>query len=265
MKQLRKVCAIIACIGMFAAVHAQESFFRVYQFETPFKGHLELTKWTSFIANSNEPYEHFGKSLTRKGLLASSIEAEYGVGDHLVLAGYADFEDPKGSHLDYTAARIEARYRFAERFDYFVNTAVYVEYYFPNHSYSNSPELEARLILDKDIEDFRLVINPMVSKYLSGEEDQRWQSGVSAGVYYRRGKVVQPGVEYYENFHEKTITVFPTIDLNISGSVLWNLGAGFGVHQPADKLVIKSILQVDLQAIRPAKLMRKKLNSAEMH
>jgi hypothetical protein len=48
------------------------------------------------------------------------------VTDHFVLAGYADFDNPKNGHFNYTQSRIEARYRFAERYYYFVNTAVYL-------------------------------------------------------------------------------------------------------------------------------------------
>lgn len=253
------IVIILVVAGSFSAVQAQENFYRVYQFETPLRGHLELTQWSTYIANSSESYDHFKDGLSRDQLLATSYEAEYGVGDHFVLAGYADFDAPKDYHYNYTQSRIEARYRFGERYDHFINTAVYVEYYFPNQSYSHSQELEARLILDKDIEDFRLVVNPMVSKYVNGDEDQSWQPSVSAGLYYRRGKVIQPGIEYYDNFHEKSAELFPTLDINISGSVQWNIGAGFGLHEPADKLLFKSILMVDLQAIRPSHLMSRRL------
>jgi len=252
------ITAVLFLVTGFTAVQAQENFYRVYQYETPLKGHLELTQWTTYIPNSSQSYDHFGKSLSRDQLLATSIEAEYGVTEHFVLAGYADFEAPKGGDFNYTRSRIEARYRFGQRYDYFVNTAVYVEYYFPNHPYSNSQEVEARLILDKDIEDFRLVVNPAVSKYVNGDEDQSWQPAVSAGLYYRRCKVIQPGVEYYDNFHEKSAELFPTVDVNISGAVQWHVGVGFGVHKPCDDLILKSILQVDLQAIRPTHLMRKR-------
>jgi hypothetical protein len=254
------IAAVMIAGTCFSAAQAQESFYRVYQFETPLRGHLELTNWTTYIAKSSESYDHFEKGLSRDQLLATSIEAEYGVSDHFVLAGYADFDAPQDYHFNYVQSRIEARYRFGERYDNFVNTAVYVEYYFPNQSYSNSQELEARLILDKDIEDFRVVVNPTVSKYVNGDEDQTWQAAVSAGLYYRRGKVIQPGIEYYDNFHEKTAELFPTVDVNIGGSVVWNLGVGFGLHESSDDLILKSILQVDLQAIRPSKFMRHKLD-----
>ncbi len=261
---LRALVIVFFCLSVFYNVKAQENFYRVYQFETPYKGHLEITNWTSYVAKSSESYDHFGKSLSRNQLLATSIEAEYGVGDHFVLAAYADFDDPKTSHLDYSQAKIEARYRFSERFDHFINTALYAEYIIPNQSYSNSQEIEARLILDKDINDFRIAVNPTVTKYVNGDEDQSWKPAVSAGLYYRRIKLIQPGIEFYENFTEKAASLFPTIDLNIGGSIIWNLGAGFRLNEPADKLIFKSILQVDIQAIRPSRFMRKKYSTPIM-
>jgi hypothetical protein len=245
---------LISCERLRA--NAQESFYRVYQYETPLKGHLELEKWVTTIIKSDLPYQHFGETLRRKGLWAYSTEAEYGVTDHLSVAAYANFEDPKGDRLHYTESRIEARYRLAQRYQYFVNTALYFEYYIPNHSYSNSNQIEARLILDKDVNDFRLVLNPTASKYVNGDEDKSWQPAIDGGLYYRRGKVLQPGVEYYTNFHEKTANIFPTLNINIGGHVVWQLGAGFGLNNKSDKLTAKTILQIDLQAIRPTRLMR---------
>ena len=256
---------LILLLAFSAGAFSQEEYYRVYQYETPYKGHLEVTNWTSYVANSSkgEDYKHYGTSYTRDKLIASSMELEYGVTDHFVLAGYADFDDPQMGHFNYARSRVEARYRFGERFENFINTMIYAEYYLPDHSYSNSQEFEARLIMDKDIEDFRIVANPMLSKYVNGDEDQSWQPSINAGIYYRRGKVIQPGVEYYENFHDHSASLFPTLDVYIGGSVMWNIGAGFGMNDPADKLIVKSILQVDLQAIRPSHLMRKKYSAAD--
>lgn len=240
------------------SVRAQESYYRVYQFETPYKGHLELTNWTTYIANSDQSAQHFKKDMSRNKLFAYSAEAEYGIGDHFVLAGYADFEQPHGEQFNFTRSRVEARYRFGERYDHFINTAAYLEYYFPNNSYTSSQEVEARFIMDKDIEDFRIVLNPTLSKYINGDEDKNWQLGVSAGLYYRRGRFFQPGIEYYENFYDHMSSIFPAINMNLTGSIVWNIGVGYGINKSNDNLIVKSILQFDLQAIRPTRLMRKK-------
>ncbi len=247
------------CLLRSLSGFSQESFYRVYQFETPLKGHLELTNWTTFIHNSDKAEDYFGKTALRNHLFAHSIEAEYGFGDHLVVAGYADFEDPKGQNFNYTGARIEARYRFGERFDHFINTALYFEYILPDHAYSNSNEIEGKIILDKDLNDFRLVLNPGFSKYVSGDENKDIQPTFSAGMYYRRGTLMQPGIEFYENFTDKNPTIFPTIDFNLTGSIVWSVGAGFRLNDENDKVIFKSILQFDIQAISPTKLMRRKM------
>src|SRR5436309_1481897 len=88
--------ALVISGGMFA----QDEYYRVYQFETPCKGHLEVTNWTTFVGKSSGDYEHYGKTYSRESLLASSLELEYGVTDHFVLAGYADFDDPQNGHFN---------------------------------------------------------------------------------------------------------------------------------------------------------------------
>lgn len=259
MKNKTHLVATLVFLLITCNAFSQESFYRVYQFETPLKGHVELTGWNTFVDKSDVSENYFGKTISRDRLFAHSIEAEFGVSNHFVLAGYADFEDPKGHNLNYTGARIEARYRFGERFDHFINAALYAEYIIPNHANSSSQEIEGKLILDKDLNDFRLVLNPGFSKYISGDENKDIQPTLSAGLYYRRNSFIQPGVEFYENFYDKTPMIFPTLDLNLSGNIVWNVGVGFGLNGESDKITVKSILQIDLQYIRPAKLFRRKL------
>ena len=251
-----KIIITAALLLFTVTAYAQESFYRVYQFETPLQGHLEANLWDTYVAKSSLDYGHFDKSVSREGLLAHSFEAEVGVTDHFSLSAYGNFEAPQGSPLHFSDARLEGLYRFGERFDHFVNVAIYGEYYFPTHNYSTSQEAEVRLILDKDIEDFRIALNPTVSKYTTGDESKALQPGLSAGVYYRRCFFIQPGAEIYSNFYDHSLSVFPTIDLRFGPYITWNLGAGFGLNDNSDKFTIKSILQFDLPVIRPSRLFR---------
>ncbi|MBS1525515.1 MAG: hypothetical protein JST19_07690 [Bacteroidetes bacterium] len=241
---------------MAAAAKAQESFYRVYQFETPLQGHLGFNVWDTYVGNSNLSYGHFGKDVSRQGMLAQAFEAEFAVTDHFSLSAYTNFEAPDGSVMHYSEARVEGLYRFGERFDHFVNFALYGEYYIPDQHYSTSNEAELRLIMDKDIEDFRLVLNPTLSKYVNGDESKQLQPGISAGAYYRRLFFLQPGVEYYSNFYDHSAMLFPTVDLRFGPYITWNLGAGFGLNSNSDKFTIKSILQFDIPVIRPSRLLR---------
>src|SRR5690348_6187188 len=97
MEKFIRIMVILATgICLSATVFAQEDYYRVYQFETPYKGHLELTHWISFVGKSNgADYERYDKTYTRDKLLATSLEAEYGITDHFVMAYYADFDDPQ--------------------------------------------------------------------------------------------------------------------------------------------------------------------------
>lgn len=252
-KWLPAVIIILCCTRN---VSAQESLYRVYPFETPFQGHLVFNVWDTYVGKSNLDYTNFDKSASREGLLSHSFEAEVGLTDHFSLSAYGNFEAPKGSALHFSEARLEGVYRFGERFDNFVNFALYGEYYFPDQNYSKSQEAEFRLIMDKDIEDFRLILNPTVSRYTTGNKSKDFQPGVSSGIYYRRLYFIQPGVEFYSNFYQHNASVFPTIDLRFGPYITWNLGAGFGLNSNSDKFAVKSILQFDLPLIRPSKLLR---------
>lgn len=249
----------LVIFGFRNNLHAQEYFYKTYQFETPYQGHVQMTLWNTYISNSKQSYEHFGKDIPDNHLFAHSLEAEIGVTDHLEIDAYADFDNPRAGNFKYMRSHFSALYRIGERFDHFINVAVYGEYYFPQRAYSNSQEAELRLILDKDIEDFRFVLNPNISVVTTGDEDKSLHPGFSAAAYYRRHAFVQPGVEFYENFKEKTSVIFPTLVFNISPSIIWNISAGFGLTTNSDKELFKSILAFDIEAIRPSKLFRKKL------
>lgn len=252
---------VLLMLGCTRQLRAQEYFYKIYQFETPYQGHVQMSLWNTYISNSKQSYKHFGKDIPDNHLLAHSVEAEYGLTDHLEIDAYADFDNPKTNNFKYMRSHFSALYRIGERFDHFINVGIYGEYYFPQRAYSASQEAELRLILDKDIEDFRLVLNPTLSKVTTGDEDKRLNPGLSAGAYYRRHAFVQPAVEFYENFNEHTSIIFPTLVFNLSSSVFWNVGAGFGLTNKSDKNVFKSILTVDIAAIRPSKLFRKKLDN----
>ncbi len=241
-----------------------ESFYRVYQYDTPLTGWLEFNLWNTYVAKSDLAYDHFGEEHHREGLLATSLEAEYGLTDHLSLAGYLDFEDAHGGDFEFTRGRVEARYRFAQRYDWPVNLGLYAEYYFPRHDFSDSQELETRIIADKDFNDYRVALNAIFSKDTTGSESSSQVRGsVAAGVYWRRFFNFQPGLEYYADFGElgkipslgdQHHTIFATVDWRWSKNWVWHLGVGKGLTDASDDVVVKSMLTYEFNAIRPTAL-----------
>lgn len=241
---------------------AQELGYQIYQVETPYQGHVALKSLDTYTSSSDLKNEHFDKMIKNENLYGHSFEVEFGILDHLEVDAYADFTTPKNGNFSFAQTHFSAFYRFGERFDHFINVGLYGEYYIPTKDYSPSQEAELRLILDKDIEDFRIVANPNISKYTTGNEDRKVHAGLDAAIYYRRFYAVQPGIEYYANYSEHTGIIFPTLVFNLTPSVSWNIAAGFGLTNESDNVVFKSNLAFDIEAIRPSKLFRKQYKTS---
>lgn len=259
------------------ALEAQESrdtgvertdYFRVYGYETPLQGWLEPTFWTTHMPRSNADFGHFGLDVGRGGLTAYSGEIEYGLLDHMSLSTYFNVQDPHGSGPRFTEGRIEARYRFRDSYDLPVNLAVYAEYYLPRKSFSQSQELELKLIAEKDLEDFRVDLNPTVEVYTTGPEaGSAPRLSFDAGAYYRRYFRIQPGLEYYGVYgkinspaaaRDQQQQIFPTVDVRLGRNLDWQVGVGFGLTHETDPVTLKSILTYEFPLIRPQRLFGKR-------
>lgn len=246
----RLTIIIILILILFDNSTAQ--LFKVYGWSTRAKGEAEIVLWNSYIAKSNLNYNFFGENVSREGLLAHSIELEYGVTDRFMTSIYFDYEQPKDKDLKYIKVRsVFLRYRFGERNEFFFDPAIYVEYYIHKKSYKDYEELEIKFILEKNIGDVRIDLNPIVEKKTSGSKvADGLEFNYAAGVYYRKSQLIQPGLEFYGKMGEinnlrlgdhNRHFIFPTIDLRHS-DFHWHLGAGWGITNSSDKFIIKSIL-----------------------
>jgi hypothetical protein len=254
----------LALIAGARAAAAQEApnFPRVYQWETPQEAWLELSLWETYLPSSNVPYERFGLDVARRHLWAQSVEVEYGVTDRLSLAAYADFDDPMGRALSFTQARVEARYRLFDRYQRVLNPALYLEWVWPRASYGAPEELEARLILERDFGDVRVVANPTLARAWSGDEAQRATAlGLVAGVYERRFWVVQPGAELFWSmgpigdwpaFRRQYFLLGPSADVNLTAALGFHVAVDFGVTDGTDKLMVRGFLTYQFDTVRPS-------------
>ena len=236
------------------------NFFEVQQYDQPFAGWLEPTLWTTWVGSTDRRYNRFGEDLSRHGMWAHSLELEYGVTDRFTLGSYFDFVDPRGGTFRFAQARLLARYRFAQRQELIVNPAIYFEYYLPNRAYGDQ-ELEARFIADKDIGDFRVVVNPTLALTTTG--DDRWHApsiGLSGGVYWRRPVTFQPGLEYFAEYGPINDVgntrqyLLPSVDIALTRNITWHIGAGIGVTKGSDNFVVASQLRFEYNLVPPSRL-----------
>jgi hypothetical protein len=240
---------------LYIPITVSAQFFQVYGYLTPDANEKELVYWNSFIPSSDHSYPFFGDTVSRKGLMAHSLELEYGITNRFTVALYADFEQPRGENFRYIGAKaVMFYYQLFEKNQMPVDMALYAEYKLPRKGYKKSEEIEFKLIMEKDIKFHRLILNPTFEKKISGEDIEEGVEFVLNGAYtYTRSLVFQPKLEYYSKMGElndmpsygkQENYIFPSFDLYFGkyGQFRWHAGIGFGLTKPSDNFVIKSIL-----------------------
>jgi hypothetical protein len=231
-------------------------FYKVYPYMTAEAGEKELVYWFSAIGSDHQ-YAFFGEQVDRQGLMAHSIELEYGLSNKWTAGFYLDFEHPKGNNLKHIRTKaLMFHGRFWEKGERPVDLGLYVEYILPRKDYKNAEQLEMKWIIEKDIGFHSIVMNPTFEKTISGPDIfEGVEFALNGGWYYRKSLKVQPGIEFYSKWGElkepralqdSPVYLFPAIDVifGTKGNITWHTGAGFGLTNPADNLVFKSILSV---------------------
>lgn len=239
-----------------ASAAAQETLFRVYGWETPMRGWLEPALWTGYVAQSDLPGG-------RDGLWAHSLELEYGLTDNIAIGGYLDFQDPSNGGFRYTRTRALFRWSWFDKYTHWLDPALYVEYYAPRGDTGDPEELETRLILEKDLNHFRLDLNPTFSKVLSGDEvTTGLEFGFAGGLYYRRYYAVQPGIEYYDRIGplqdplpsgEQQHYLAPMLNVRWGRGWWWEVRTLIGLSDGSDKLILQSYLSYEFPTIVPSR------------
>lgn len=240
------------------------NFYRVYQYETPAMGSFERTFWTTYLAKHDGTYGHSHNGPT--ALAAWSTELDYGVTNHLSLATYFDMQARHGSGPQFAGGRIESQYRFRDADDLPVNLAVSGKYYIPVRSFNSSQELELRLIVEKDRQNFCFNLNPKLNISTTGPDaDSGPRLGFDAAVAWRRFFRAQPVLEYYSNYgaishstggRDIEQLLFPTIDFHLGHNLDWQVGAGIRLNADAsDLILVKSALTYKFQGISSRRLL----------
>jgi hypothetical protein len=237
-------------------VISQAQLFKIYPYQTAEAGEKELVYWFSAIG-SDHSYSFFGEEVDRQGLMAHSIELEYGLSNKWTAGFYLDFEQPKGQSLKLVKTKaLMFHGRFWEKGERPVDLGLYVEYIFPRSGYKKSEEIEIKWILEKDFGFHTIVLNPTFEKKVSGPDvEEGVEFAMNGAWYFKKNLSIQPGIEFYSKWGELTDLIpldesktylFPSVDLVLGkkGMIIWHTGVGFGLTNPADNFVFKSILSI---------------------
>lgn len=252
MKPVPKKLLVVATLLL--PLFSEAQFFKVYPYMTPEAGEKELVYWFSRIS-SDHSYSYFGFLTDRDGLLAHSLEFEYGISNKWTAGLYLDFEQPEGKELKHIKTKaLMFHGRFWEKGERPVDMGLYVEYILPRKNYKDAEQIEVKWILEKDFGPHSIVLNPTFEKNISGEGvDEGVEFALNGGWYYRKSMKIQPGIEFFGKFgelsdlypwKESRTYLFPAVDITFGqkGRLTWHTGAGFGLSGPSDKFVFKSIL-----------------------
>lgn len=249
----KKIVLLITC---FLPVVVSAQLFKVYPYATAEAGEKELVYWFSAVGSDHQ-YSFFGEDVDRKGLMAHSIELEYGLSNKWTVGMYLDFEQPPGQPIKHIKTKaLMFHGRFWEKGERPVDLGLYVEYILPRKGYKDSEEIEVKWILEKDFGFHTFVLNPTFEKKISGADvSEGVEFALNGGWYFRKSLTVQPGFEFYSKmgelydlhpYKEMKNYVFHGVDIIFGkkGMVTWHTGVGFGITDPADNFVFKSILSI---------------------
>lgn len=241
---------------LFIPLFSQAQFFKIYPYLTPEAGEKELVYWFSAVASDHQ-YSFFGEEVSRQGLTAHSMELEYGISNKWTAGIYLDFEQPAGQNLRHIKTKaLMFHGRFWEKGERPVDLGLYVEYILPRKEYKNAEQIEIKWILEKDVGSSTFIINPTFEKNISGPDvDEGVEFAFNGAWYLKKFKRIQPGIEFYskwgelkelKSFDESKVYLFPAVDIIMGkrGRLIWHTGAGFGLSNPTDNFVFKSILSI---------------------
>jgi hypothetical protein len=251
----------VGCLLCARAAAAQDEDI-VYEWETPDEGWMELSLLDAVVVQSDEKYTDFGANGTRSGLDLTQFEVGYAITDRWVTSLYGTFVKAPGEPLRYSGARVETRYRLFDRYQRIVDAALYGELKFQRGDPKQAQELETRLILERDVEDLRFAANPRFDITLKGSETSEGiEFGLASSVFYRRFRIVQPGVEYFADFgplqsphraSRQRHVLYPAVHLRPARNLDILLAFGVGLTSASDETLARTIISYEFETLRPS-------------
>lgn len=252
---------------LVSPAHAQKDD-RVYTWDTPPEANLELSLLHVGVIHSSVRERGFGEdeSERRSGHQFSSLEAEYGLTDRWTASLYGDFETSRSGTFRYTGVRAETRYRLFDRYTRLVDAAVSFEFDVPRPASGEGQAFETRLILSRDLGDWRAIVNPVFELPVTGPEaGEGVLLGLASGIYFRRWWGVQPLLEYFATFgrivrpdraSQQRHVLYPGARMRIASRFDVLATVGVGLTDESDRLSGRVLVTYEFETMPPSQRAR---------
>lgn len=262
MNRINRVILGVTALALAGSISSAFAFdplrAKVYGYSTPGQGESELSYSLGYVIDSDKTMNYFSKAdISREKLVSHTLEWEYGVTDRWTISLYGDFEKPKSEDLKFTQTRaVVARYRFFNAGERFFNPAVYFEYYVPREQYQGAQEekLEARIILEKEVNGWEIKVNPILEKPLS-DLAEGLVLEYAAGVYKGVSPNLSLGLEAFgeigqiantSSMDDQTHYIAPAVEYKVKDGVAIGGSIALGQTKSSEDRVGKFFLEVEL-------------------
>lgn len=191
----RRTAALLCALLVSAPAYAFNYFeLEVYPYRTAAKGELELESGSAYTIQGTRNPQGGNDNLAR-----TSLEATYGLTDHVEIAAYADavHAPGRGNTLNFAGQRYHLRASFFQKGQLPVDLGAYAEYEMPKMD-EDKREVELRGIVEKDFGRWTLDLNPIFEKVIQGANTAAgWKLMYASALVYRLNETFQPRVEWY--------------------------------------------------------------------
>ncbi len=213
----------------------RRSYVWTYEYMTMPKGMLEVETYITFAIPKLEDSDN--------NTIKPQVEFEYGVTDRFDVALYQNWkiENSKSdNHGEYEGFKIRSRYRIGEKGKYIIDPLLYLEYK-RNDDFHKPHEIEAKIIIAKDLGDFNISYNQIFERNL--ENEGKSEHAYASGISYAFGPRFKVSLESKGNYSESKYSIGPTVSYSF-GKFWAALGVQAGLTDKTDELQSRLIVGV---------------------
>ena len=238
---MRKTSLLLAAsliVGAGQVAHAQDPFeIQVYEYELVPVGKWNLETHMNRVTKGDmKDQNHLTFELTR------------GITTNFEMAGYLVTSTRPGVNGELVGWRLRPRWKVPESklpFKFSIST----EFGFPKKVYEDADwTLEIRPILEWGWGKTQLDVNPVFGRAFGGVVDEGFDFEPGVRFGYTLNPKVDLSMEYYASTGEITDPLpgnqqvhqfFPGADIQLTPSIVWNVGLGVGATEAGNTLVYK--------------------------